>query len=229
MARIRRPTPRSAPPPEEADRRVLRACFVLAALVHGALLLLPTPWSDAAAAPEPPQRTVYRVQDFRLPEPKPPKAETQPPPREAAVPVPVPELLVDEPLREPTLLPDPDLEVPAEVPFAVPDVPGPPPSEPEDEGPVYVVGEVVPPEPVHTPRPRYPEIARQAGRTGTVIVQATIDREGSVTEVEVLRGAPMGLTEAAVEAVRRWRFRPATLEGRPVAVYYQLTVRFQTR
>ncbi|MFW6175811.1 MAG: TonB family protein [Acidobacteriota bacterium] len=229
MARIRRDIPRTAPLPDEDDRRVLRACFVAAVLVHGAVLLLPAPWSDASAAPEPPPRTVYRVQDFRLPEPEPPPAETPPPPREASRSVPVPELLVDEPPREPTPLPDPDLEAPAEVAFAIPDVPGPPPSEPEDEGPVHVVGEVVPPEPVHTPRPRYPEIARRAGRTGTVIVQATIDREGTVTDVEVLRGAPLGMTEAAVEAVRRWRFRPATREGRPVAVYYQLTVRFQAR
>jgi outer membrane biosynthesis protein TonB len=37
------------------------------------------------------------------------------------------------------------------------------------------------------------------------------------------------MTEAALAAVRRWRFRPATLENRPVAVYYHLTVRFETR
>lgn len=46
-------------------------------------------------------------------------------------------------------------------------------------------------------------------------------------DVKVLRGAPFGMTEAAVEAVRGWRFRPATREGEPVAVYYQLTVRFR--
>jgi TonB family protein len=37
----------------------------------------------------------------------------------------------------------------------------------------------------------------------------------------------MGLTEAAVEAIQKWKFKPATLGGRPVNVYYTLTVQFQ--
>jgi len=60
-----------------------------------------------------------------------------------------------------------------------------------------------------------------------VIVQATIDCEGRVTNVTVLQGLSHGLTEAAVDAISRWRFEPATFNGRPVTVYYNLTVNFR--
>lgn len=80
-----------------------------------------------------------------------------------------------------------------------------------------------------TPEPVYPRAAQQLGRDGIVVLQATIDREGFVTDLEVLRGAPLGMTEAALSAVERWRFRPATLGDRPVAVFYHLTVRFHVR
>ena len=45
-------------------------------------------------------------------------------------------------------------------------------------------------------------------------------------EVKVLKGLPMGLDQAAAEAVKKWRFKPATLNGKPVDVYYNLTVNF---
>jgi periplasmic protein TonB len=60
-----------------------------------------------------------------------------------------------------------------------------------------------------------------------VIVEAIIDKDGKVTNVRVLKGLPMGLDQAAVDAVKNWRFRPATLNGRPVSVYYSLTVNFR--
>ena len=61
------------------------------------------------------------------------------------------------------------------------------------------------------------------------IVEAIIDTGGNVTNVRVLKGLPMGLDRAAVEAVQRWKFKPAMLEGRPVKVYYVLTVNFQVQ
>jgi protein TonB len=223
----------AAPPPDADDRRVLRLCFAAAVFLHGGLLFLPVPWTDAAAAPEPPPRVIHQIVSVRpaLP-PEPEPFEPQPEPREPRLPVPVPETLVDEPLLEWTPLPAPDLEALAELPVILPEGP-PPPAEPEPApdlaGPVHVVGAIVPPEAVFAPRPDYPETARRARRTGTVVLRATIDRQGRVTELEVLREGPLGMTEAALAAVRRWRFRPATLEDRPIAVYYHLTVRFETR
>jgi len=60
-----------------------------------------------------------------------------------------------------------------------------------------------------------------------VILEAIIDAEGKIDDIRVLKGQPMGLTESAVKSVKTWTFRPATLDGKPVKVYYVLTVKFQ--
>ena len=75
--------------------------------------------------------------------------------------------------------------------------------------------------------PEYPELARVARLEGNVILQAIIDRNGDVVNVRVIKGQPMGLSEKAIEAIRQWKFQPATLNGKPVDVYYNLTVNFR--
>ncbi|MEM7353799.1 MAG: energy transducer TonB [Acidobacteriota bacterium] len=94
--------------------------------------------------------------------------------------------------------------------------------------PVEVSGDIEPPRRLETPLPVYPNTAWAQGITGDVLVQAVIDETGAVADVKVLKGLPHGLTEAAVEAIRRWRFEPATRHGQPVAVYHNLSVRFET-
>jgi TonB family protein len=83
------------------------------------------------------------------------------------------------------------------------------------------------PEKISGAPPVYTEMARKAGVNGTVILESIIDEQGDVTNVRVLQGLPMGLDQAAVEAVRTWKFKPAMFEGRPVKVYYTLTVNFK--
>lgn len=61
---------------------------------------------------------------------------------------------------------------------------------------------------------------------GIVIVETIIDVDGNVCDAAVLKGINAEVDAAALAAVRRWRFRPATLNGRAVAVYFDLTVRF---
>jgi protein TonB len=75
--------------------------------------------------------------------------------------------------------------------------------------------------------PSYTEFARKQGIQGAVVVRATIDAEGRVVDVVPLERVGGGLTETAMEAISGWRFEPATLDGRPVAVYYNLTVNFR--
>ena len=75
--------------------------------------------------------------------------------------------------------------------------------------------------------PRYTEIARKARIQGIVIVEAVIDRQGNVTEARILKGLPMGLDAEALSAIKRWRFRPGTMNGNPVPVYYNLTINFR--
>jgi protein TonB len=59
-----------------------------------------------------------------------------------------------------------------------------------------------------------------------VVLECTIGKDGRVIRVKVLRGLPLGLTESAEDAVRKWRFKASTLNGKPVEVLYILTVRF---
>jgi TonB family protein len=75
--------------------------------------------------------------------------------------------------------------------------------------------------------PRYPSSARRAGIEGIVVVRAIIRRDGSVDDVEVLRDLPNGLGDAAADAVENWRFRPAEYQGRPIDVYYTVTINYR--
>lgn len=96
----------------------------------------------------------------------------------------------------------------------------------DDDQPMKITVGMTRPVIVHQVQPRYTELARRAGIQGTVIVEAVIDQKGHVTNVRVLRGLPMGLDRAAVEAIQQWRFTPALLADRPVTVYFTLTVNF---
>jgi TonB family protein len=96
--------------------------------------------------------------------------------------------------------------------------------------PMIVGGDVLPPRVIEETKskPRYPLVARTARREGDVVLQAIIQVDGSVGEITVLRVNPsgFGFEEAATEAVGSWRFRPATQNGRPVAVFFTVNVGF---
>lgn len=83
-----------------------------------------------------------------------------------------------------------------------------------------------PPVPVYRPDPAYPGWARENGISGTVVLRALVDREGTVRRVSVVRGVT-GLTEAAQEALLRWTFRPARANGQPVMVWVEIPVSFR--
>jgi len=74
-------------------------------------------------------------------------------------------------------------------------------------------------------KPQYPKLALQARIQGTVTLQATIGRDGTVQNLHVLSGHPM-LTGAAMDAVRQWLYRPYYLNGDPVEVDTQINVNF---
>ena len=105
------------------------------------------------------------------------------------------------------------------------DKPAPPP-EPKDEGPLRVGGDVKAPVATARIKPDYTDAARKAHINGVVIVEAIVNKQGEVEQVKVLKGLPMGLSEQAVEAVKKWHFRPGTLNGEPVEVIFSLTVNF---
>jgi protein TonB len=75
-------------------------------------------------------------------------------------------------------------------------------------------------------QPKYPRAALTAHATGAVQIQATINKEGVVTNLKVLSGDPI-LASAALEAVRQWRYKPYYLDGDPVEIQTQITVKFK--
>jgi protein TonB len=93
--------------------------------------------------------------------------------------------------------------------------------------PVRVGGNVLPPKIVTRVEPQYTEPARRAKIEGIVIIEAVIDRNGNVTEARILKPLSFGLDQQALQAILAWKFRPGTLNGQPVPVYYNLTVNFQ--
>ena len=90
---------------------------------------------------------------------------------------------------------------------------------------------VTPPKLIERVNPVYPEEARKAGVTGVVIVSALVGEDGTVQNVEVMRPLEKGCTEAAVAAVRQWRYEPARSEstGKPVRVYFTVTIEFRLK
>jgi TonB family protein len=95
------------------------------------------------------------------------------------------------------------------------------------DGLLGVGGDVKAPVVINRVEPIYPEEARKARITGIVIVKAIISRDGVVKDVQVLKPLPFGLDQAAVDAVKQWTFKPATLAGKPVDVYFNLTINFK--
>ena len=209
---------------EGGDRRRLRAAVAAAFAFHALLLLVPTLRSEAVPVAEEAPKQVVVIQPVRFKPPEPPPVEPPEPPV-TRVPMPAENPNELEPIREVD-----DLPAPPDYDWGhmVIDVPqAPPEPEPEVVGPIPVGGDVARPRGIYTPKPEYTEIARKTRTQGPVILQAILDEEGRVSELKVLRGLPMGLTERAVEAVRTWRYEPATLDGRPVEVYMTITVIFK--
>jgi periplasmic protein TonB len=110
--------------------------------------------------------------------------------------------------------------VPGGTGVVVPDAPPPP------VKPVPASTLVTPPVKVRDASPVYPEVPRLARVEGQVVIEAVIGVTGDVVETRVLRSTPM-FTEAALAAVRQWKYRPTLLNGRPVPVVLTVTVTFR--
>jgi TonB family protein len=112
------------------------------------------------------------------------------------------------------------------------DAPPPPPPPPPDwasqdasDPPLRVGGTIKPPVKLKSVNAVYPIDAQEAKVQGVVIIEARIERDGTVGRARVLRSIPM-LDDAAVEAVRQWEFAPTLLNGAPMPVMMTVTVNF---
>jgi len=143
--------------------------------------------------------------------------DNTPPPARPSIPVPSD----DEDIADDLTLDELDFDD-----FSNLDAPPPPPSGPK----VVFIPYDDPPVAMSPIRPRYPEIAQEAGIEGVVVVQAFIDEKGRVKETLILKGVPnTGLDEAAMEAIRKTRFRPAKQRERAVGVWISIPVNFRLK
>jgi protein TonB len=103
--------------------------------------------------------------------------------------------------------------------------PPPPPPKPVTPSRIKLGGQVQAAKVIAQPQPVYPALARQARIQGNVVLHAIIGKDGRVGELEVVSGHPL-LVQAALDAVKNWRYQPTQLNGDPVEVDTTITVSF---
>lgn len=227
---VRPPSVRSRRSPVVVASISVHVLVVIAVLVATAIApdILPTP-REALAFYEP-----ARLIDIELP----------PPPPAPRPPTVAPELPTVSPDAAPVVAPtsitpetwSPAVERSSDVVngivdgiganvVGVPDAP-PAPVVTTPKDPVPLHSGIRAPEKVVNVTPVYPEMARITQVEGMVILEAVIDASGSVTSVRALRGHPL-LDQAALDAVQRWKFSPARLNGEPIPVVMTVTVQFK--
>jgi TonB family protein len=89
-----------------------------------------------------------------------------------------------------------------------------------------VLSVTMPPQRLSAVPARYTERARRFRVEGTVTLEIEVDTNGDVGDIKVLEGLPHGLTQEAERAVKQWKYRPASRDGRPVASTVKVHVRF---
>jgi protein TonB len=105
-------------------------------------------------------------------------------------------------------------------------VPPPPPQPERPTGPIRPGGRIVAPQRIVYVQPVYPSIAQSAGIEGRVVIQAIVGPSGEVTDVRVVKSVGF-LDDAALAAVRRWKYTPTLLNGTPVSVLLTVSVDFK--
>jgi protein TonB len=207
-----------------AHAGVLVLILVASVMATGAI---PTPFDRLTFEYQP-----VKIADIQLPAAPPahaPKAEIAPPSNAAPIEAPVD--IAPEPPSVTAAAPLPPsidgvltgTDIGAAL--AAPPAPPPPPPAPTPASPVRVGSGVRPPQRVVTVDPAYPAAARAARIEGIIILEATIDVDGRVISIKVLKSVPL-LDEAAIAAVREWRYTPTLLNGQPVPVIMTVTVNF---
>ena len=208
------------------SKRLKRIAVLGAILFHAVLFVVSVPASELEPQRIGTEKQVYVVKQVRFQPPPPAPAQQKPKPKEKKRIIPIPDPTPEEP--EPIRTPDveaPEVDLASdEVFFGIPEAP--PGTGIVGGPPQRLGGNIVPPVKLYYPQPRYTEEGRLSRIQGVVILEAIIDANGDVHDVKVLKGLPMGLSESAIETASQWKFEPATLEGRPVPVFLNLTIRF---
>jgi protein TonB len=83
-----------------------------------------------------------------------------------------------------------------------------------------------PPVPVRTVAPDYPDQMKAKHMKGVVVVKCTIDAQGNVVEPSIEKTSNEGFDQAALDAVKKWKFKPAQRDGNPVEKRVSIPIRF---
>ncbi len=97
---------------------------------------------------------------------------------------------------------------------------------PVSQQPVRVGGNIAPPERIKYVQPAYPQAAKDAHVSGIVIAEIVVGEDGRVSDARILRSIAL-LDDAALDAVKQWRYTPTMLNGQPVPVIITVTVNFK--
>jgi len=215
---------------DTSDRKSGTWAVAIAIVLHIGLLAARMPgWSDPVRIDKPEEEVAMKMQFLEpLPPPPPPEAPPPEPPPPEKKKIPRPDLRPDEP--EPVVTPKP---LPPQPPRDLPPLPAPPappapvappapaPVPPADMGPIRVTpGQG--PGIIKKVEPIYPPLARTARLQGTVVLDAIIRKDGTVSNVTVVRSANAIFDKSAMNALRQWRFSPGQQD-----VIMSLTVHFK--
>jgi protein TonB len=218
----------------KSARRIVRriwlpvALLVLSLIAHtlvlqfgGVLSTTPEALSDAKTI------EVVMIEEVKIVPVPPPTPEPTPEP----TPLPVEEILTHEkPEADPIPMPTPTPQVTPK--------PTPKPEAPKQTPATKTQPAAVPrgkmvearPDYASNPPPRYPDIARRKGWEGEVIIRAQVNAAGRVTSASVIRKSRYAvLDQAAVAAVRKWKFKPRTVGGQSVDATVEVPVNFTLR
>lgn len=196
---------------DPATRRTVMRSLALALALHATILVAKVPdWGPDPVRVDAPSEQAMKVQ-FLRPPPPPPKTPPRPP-EPVTKKVPRPDPTPDEP--EPIAAPPPPAEPSPAAPSSAPA---------QDMGPIRVSpGQG--PGLIKKVEPRYPPIAQAARLDGTVVVDAVIRKDGTVSDVKVLSSTNKMFDQACIDAVRQWRFTPG-----PQDVILTVNVNFKLR
>lgn len=92
--------------------------------------------------------------------------------------------------------------------------------------PANAQSKIEPPIPIRTVAPEIPKELQRDGVSGIVMVRCAIDEKGDVIDVQVEKSSQPELEQPALAATRKWKFRPAQQDGRPVAIKVSIPIRF---
>jgi protein TonB len=217
------------------SRRWMLVTFALNGLVLLALILIPLIYPEALPG---------RLMSILLTVPPPPPAPTQPPKQEASHPFHGERQLTDLGLTAPTRIPTTIAKFQGSeaapggqlsMDQGGPGIPGgdlfrsTSPATvhpgPRPTGPTHISSGVAAGLLIQKALPQYPPLGKAVRVEGTVVLQAVISKSGTIENLRVVSGHPM-LQQAAIDAVRQWRYRPYMLDGEPVEVETTINVIF---